>query len=124
MGVVIKVQSKKELKRFIDFPHTLYKGDNNYVPDLYVSQKDIFSKKKYPFFKHSKADLFLAMKNNNVAGRIVAIRNNNFIKFSGENIGFFGFFESINDYQVAESLFNKLVEWIIEEYENSHEESD
>jgi GNAT superfamily N-acetyltransferase len=115
MVEVIKVQSKKELKKFIDFPHTLYKGDKNYVPELYVSQKDIFSKKKYPFFKHSKADLFLAIKNNKVAGRIVAIRNNNYIKFSGENIGFFGFFESINDYQVTESLFNKVVEWIKEE---------
>ncbi len=112
---VIKVQSKKELKQFIDFPHELYKEDKKYVPELYVSQKDIFNRNKYPFFKHSKAELFLAIENHKVVGRIVAIRNNNYIKFSGENIGFFGFFESIDDYRVAEILFNKTVEWIKEE---------
>ncbi len=115
MVEIIEVQSKKDLEQFIDFPHTLYKGDKDYVPDLYVSQKEIFNKKKYPFFKHSKAEFFLAIENHKVVGRIVAIRNNNYIKFSGKNIGFFGFFESINGYHVAESLFNKTTEWIREE---------
>ncbi len=77
-----KVETKKDLKNFIDFPHELYKDDPNYVPELYLSQKDLLSK-KHPFFKHSKADLFLAYKGGSIVGRIAAIRNNNYIDYTG-----------------------------------------
>ena len=112
---IVEVKSRKDLKRFIDFPHKLYSGDKNYVPELYVVQKALFNKKKYPFFRHSKATFYLGIKDHKVAGRIVAIRNNNYIKFSGEPIGFFGFFDAINDYEVAEALLSTTAEWLKQE---------
>ena len=35
------VVSKKELAAFVDFPHDLYKGDKNYVPELHIAQRDL-----------------------------------------------------------------------------------
>ncbi len=107
-----KVDSSKKLKEFIDFPHDLYKGDPNYVPEVYLGQKDLLNPKKHPFFEHSKADLFLAYKNNKPVGRIAAIRNNNHIEFTGKKEGFFGFFETIEDYEVAKKLLDTAKEWV------------
>jgi hypothetical protein len=114
MITVEKIEGGKKLTQFIDFPHDLYKDDPNYVPELYMAQKDLLSK-KHPFFEHSKLDLFLAYKDGKIAGRIAAIRNNNHINFTGRKEGFFGFFESIEDYAVAEKLFDTACEWVKKE---------
>jgi len=109
-----RVVTQKELKNFIDFPHKLYNSDINYVPELYVSQRWLLNKQKNPFFKHSQADYFIATQNNKTVGRIAAIQNNNYIEFTGEKVGFFGFFDVIDDYKVAEALFDTAKQWLCE----------
>ncbi len=110
-----KVNSKTDLKRFIDFPHHLYKDDPNYVPQLFVAMKELMSPDRNPWFKHSKAELFLAERQGKIVGRIAAIRNNQYIKFSGLNKGFFGFFDVIKDYAVAKALLDHVRDWLREE---------
>src|ERR1043166_2476075 len=114
MITIEKIDSRK-LKQFIDFPHDLYKNDKYYVPELYMAQKDLLNTKKHPFFEHSKLDMFLAYKDGKLAGRIAAIRNNKHIDFTGNKEGFFGFFESIDDYSVAEKLFDTAADWVKKE---------
>lgn len=111
MAEIIKVVNNKQLKQFIDFPHELYKDDPNYVPEIYIGQKALLSKDKSPFFEHSKADYFLAKDNGKIVGRIAAIRNNNHNKHANENVGFFGFFDCINDTKISAQLFDTAVEW-------------
>ena len=111
---IIKVHKSKDIKRFIDFPHDLYKGDPNYVPEIYLAQKDLLNKKKNPFFQHSIADLYLAVKDNKIVGRIAAIHNKNYNDYHESKIGFFGFFECINDPEVAKLLLDKASAWIRE----------
>ncbi|MDP4267159.1 MAG: hypothetical protein Q8880_06975 [Bacteroidota bacterium] len=108
---VEKVSGNSDLKKFIDFPHLLYANDPNYVPELYVSQEELLNPQKHPFHKHSKVDLFLAYKNNKVAGRIAAIRNDNHNSYNNTKDAFFGFFDTIDDFEVAGALFDKVVEW-------------
>jgi GNAT superfamily N-acetyltransferase len=109
---ISEVKSISGFRRFIHFPNILYRDDPNFVPELFVSQKAMFNRKKNPFFAHSKVDFFLAFKENEVAGRIALIRNNNHIIHTGEKCGFFGFFESIEDYEVAKALFDKAITWL------------
>ena len=111
----INLSDKRKMKEFIDFPHDLYANDPNYVPELFVAQRDLLDPKKHPFFEHSKLDLFLAYKDTKLVGRIAAIRNNNHIKFTGNHEGFFGFFESIDDYEVAKQLFDAATTWVKKE---------
>ncbi len=115
MITIEKINYPDKLKEFIDFPHQLYAGDPNYVPELYVSQRDMLNPKKHPFYEHSKLQLFLAYKNNKIVGRIAAIRNNNHNSFTGKNDGFFGFFECIEEYEVAKLLLDTAVDWIKKE---------
>ncbi|MDP9961853.1 GNAT family N-acetyltransferase [Chryseobacterium lathyri] len=107
---IVEVESNKDLKSFIDFPHELYKSDPNYVPALYMSEKHLLT--KHPFHHHSEMSLFLAYKNGKIAGRIAAILNVNYNTFHKDSVGFFGFFESTNDFNVAEKLFEVAEKWL------------
>ena len=113
MSVSIKeVSNNTELNRFIKIPWRIYENYPNWVPPLIIDQKFKFNTKKNPFFKHSEAKLYIAEKNGSLAGRIAAIINNNHNRIHEENIGFFGFFESINDREVSDSLFNVAAEYL------------
>ncbi|MFN8318726.1 MAG: hypothetical protein U0V54_04810 [Saprospiraceae bacterium] len=101
-----KVVSNADKKAFIDFPHELYKNDPNYVPELYLAMADLISEKKNPFFKHSSAELYLAEQNGKIVGRISGIINNNYNKFHNCNVGFFGFFDCIDNKEVAFALLD------------------
>jgi GNAT superfamily N-acetyltransferase len=109
---IVEVQTPKQLKVFIDFQHDLYKGDSNYVPELFIAQKDLLSPGKHPFHEHSKIQLFLAYKDNVLSGRIAAIMNNNHNSFNKVKDGFFGFFDVIDDQQVTQHLFDAAAAWL------------
>jgi len=85
------------LATFIDFPHDLYKNNPNYVPELFIAQRDLLTPGKHPFHDHSQVQLFLAYDGDKVTGRIAAILNNNHNTFNKANDGFFGFFDAIDD---------------------------
>ena len=108
---IIEVTNNKQRKQFIDFPHDLYQDDANYVPELYIGQKELLSPKKNPFFKHSKLSLFLAKKENQIVGRIAAIRNNNHNEYNNEKTAFFGCFDVIEDYDIAKALLDTACDW-------------
>ena len=109
---LIQVEGKSLLAKFIDFPHDLYKNDPNYVPMLFMEQEALLNPKKSAFLKHSKAAYFLAMQGGKIVGRIAAIRNNNHLAFSKTKEGFFGFFDVVDDYEVAKTLLDKAADWL------------
>ena len=108
-----EVKNKKDLRRFIDFPHDLYVNDLNYVPELFIAQRDMLTKGKHPSLNHVEFQLFLAESSDSkVVGRIAAIHNLNHNKFANDANGFFGFFDCIDNYGVAEELFNAAKNWV------------
>ncbi len=106
------VRTKKDLMSFIKLQWKIYKGDPYWVPPLLMDRKKLLDTKKNPFYKHSDIEMFLARKDGELVGRIAAIINYNHNKFQEEEIGFFGFFESINDQEVANALFDAAKDWI------------
>lgn len=108
---IITVKSKKEQKQYIKLPWKIYKNDPNWVPQLILELKEMMNRKKYPFFEHSEAEFFIARKDGETVGRIAAIKNNRHIQVHKENIGFFGFFECVNDQEVANKLFDAAADW-------------
>jgi GNAT superfamily N-acetyltransferase len=113
MITVYPVTSKKQLAAFIDFPHDLYENDPNYVPELFIAQRDILTPGKHPFHEHSSLQCFLALdENKKVKGRIAAILNNNHNTFNKSNDGFFGFFDCVDDNTIAKALFDEAEKWL------------
>ncbi len=111
-GINIKVvESKKDLKKFLKFPWKVYRDNSYWVPPLMKEIKNLVDPEKHPFWRHAKRELFLAERNGEVVGRIAAIVDQNHNNFHQEKTGFFGFFECIEDYSVAEALLNTAKRW-------------
>ncbi|MEO6631730.1 MAG: hypothetical protein ABIN13_08420, partial [Mucilaginibacter sp.] len=110
MKKIVQVNSKKELGTFIDFPHDLYKDDPNYVPELFIAQRDLLT--KHPFHSHNQLQCFLAYDGDKVNGRIAAILNNAHNEHNKKNDGFWGFFDCINDQETANMLFDTATKWL------------
>jgi GNAT superfamily N-acetyltransferase len=73
--------------------------------------KLLLSREKNPFFEHAEAEYFLAERNGEIVGRIAAISNRLHNETHQDRVGFFGFFESIDDQAVANALFDRADEW-------------
>lgn len=112
MITIVPVETKKQRAKFIDFPHDLYEGDQNYVPELFVAQDDMLNPAKHPFYKHSSLQMFLAYQGDKIVGRIAAIYNNNHNAFNQVHEGQFGFFDCINDQEVANKLLETAENWV------------
>lgn len=110
----VPVDGKGALKSFIDFPHELYKDDPYYVPELFIAQRDMLTPGKHPFHEHSDVKLFLAYDGEVIVGRIAAINNNNHNRVYQLKEGFFGFFDCINDQEVANALLDTAMMWLRE----------
>jgi ribosomal protein S18 acetylase RimI-like enzyme len=108
----IRVNSKEELKAFIDFPHTLYRHDKNYVPEMDIPQMRMLTRDL--FRQHSSVQFFLAVDDHNkIAGRIAAIRNNtDQYPTYPDNDGLFGLFDCINDADAANCLLKEACSWL------------
>ena len=120
MSVQIKeVLSKKDLKKWVDFPNKLYKKVPTYVPFLFIDEMDTFTKGKNPAYEFCDTKLFLAYKEGKVVGRIAGLINHAANKKWGTNAIRFTRFDFIDDYEVSKALFDEVVKW---GKENGHTE--
>ena len=111
---IIPVQSKKEWTTFVNFPYRHYGTSPFWVAPLLMDQKVLLDTQKNPFFKHAEAQFFLAEKEGKIAGRIAAIVDERHNEVHLEKMGFFGFFETINDSTVSGALLAAAKDWIRE----------
>jgi hypothetical protein len=101
----INLAYKKDLKEFVDLPWSIYKNDPNWVPPLKMAVKDLLNVNKHPFYETAEVKAWLAELDGVVVGRIMAINNHAYNKYTNSKLGFFGFFESIENPEVANLLF-------------------
>ena len=111
---IVKVTSQSDLMKFIKFPWKIYSKDPYWVPPLILDRKKLFDTSKNPFYKHAEIQLFLAKKANEIIGRIAAIKNDLHNQHHNDKVGFFGFFECVNDQQMANMLFDSAKQWLRE----------
>lgn len=115
MSIIISpVRSRSDLRTFITMVWPLYKNDPNWVPPVIADREKLLDRKRNPFYKHSEMELFLARRGNEIVGRIAAIINHNHNTTHKDMIGFFGFFESIDDQEVADALLKSAEGWLAE----------
>lgn len=111
--VVRPVESSADLSRFIALPYDLYRDEPNWIPPLRIDQAAVLNPKKNAFFEHGKIRPFLATsESGEVVGRIAGIVNGMHLKKYQDGTGFFGFFECVEDYGVAERLFDAVAGWL------------
>ena len=106
------VLTSQDTTKFIRFLWRVYRESPAWVPPLMMDRKKLMDTKKNPFYKHAEVEFYLAECEGQVVGRIAAILNHNHNKEHNEIIGFFGFFECINDQSVANALFDRALEFL------------
>ena len=79
---------------------------------MIMDKTKMFNKDKNPFFMHSEMEFFLAYRGNEIVGRVATIKNDNHNTTHHDKVGFFGFFECINDQEVANALFDAAGAWL------------
>ena len=109
---VVAISGKSGLKEFVELPWSIYLNDPHWVPPLQIAVKELLDKAKHPFYANADAEFFVARRDGRTVGRIAAIIDRNHNKFHEEKAGFFGFFESIDDPEVARALVNTARQWV------------
>jgi GNAT superfamily N-acetyltransferase len=112
MAVEIRrVETKRDLKKFIRFNYELYKNNPYSVPDLYEDARDTFSKEKNPAFEFCDAECFLAYKDGKLAGRVAGIINRRANETWNTSTVRFGWIDFIDDREVSAALLDAVAQW-------------
>ena len=112
---ITEVVSKQDSTDFLQLPWKIYKDNEYWVPPLLNEVVETLDLGENPFWTHARMKMFIARRNNEVVGRIAAITDDNHIKFHEEQTGFFGFFECIDDQEVATGLWDNVKAWLKEQ---------
>lgn len=108
------VRSKADERRFVDFIYDHYRGYEHWVAPLRLERHKLIDTRKNPFYRHAERELFLAERDGRIVGRIGAIVNQSHNRHHRDRVGFFGFFECIDDQAVAAALFEAARGWLRE----------
>lgn len=109
--VIKKVESKHDLKDFIEFHYDLYKDNPYDVPNLYSDDWNTLSKDRNAAFDFCEAEYFLAYKDDNLVGRVAAIINHKANQRWEKKEVRFGWLDFIDDREVSAALFQAVEDY-------------
>jgi GNAT superfamily N-acetyltransferase len=110
--VIAPVRGRSDLEAFVALPYDLHRRLPGWTPLLRRDVRAVLDPARNPFFGHAERQLFLARRGGRVVGRVAAIHDRLHDETHGDRVGFFGFFESIDDPGVAGALFDAAAEWL------------
>lgn len=110
--VIRPVEGRRDLKRFVKVPFRVHRGSPLWVPPLITERMQFLDRSKNPYFEHAEAEYFLAERDGEPVGRITAQIDSRWDEYQGGNTGMFGFFETIDDAEVAGALLDTAARWL------------
>lgn len=106
-----KVESRRDLCKFIDFHNELYKGNPYHVPNLYFDEMNTFRKDKNAAFDFCEAEYFMAYRDGKVVGRVAAIINHSANKKWDRESVRFGWIDFVDDIEVSKALLKAVEDY-------------
>ena len=106
-----RVETKKDLKAFIECHYDLYEGNQYDAPNLYSDELNTLSKDKNAAFDFCEAEYFLALKEGKVVGRVAAIINNKANEKWEKKDVRFGWIDFIDDIEVSKALLKAVEDY-------------
>lgn len=106
-----EVTTRKDLKKFIRFPHSIPRENNAWVPALDFDEMNNLHWDKNPAFEHCQARYFLAYDGDKIVGRVAAIYNRLHTETWGEKFMRFGWIDFMDDPAVADALMDAVETW-------------
>jgi hypothetical protein len=109
---ISEVKTKRDLARFIYLPLRLHRANPKWVPPVYMDEWKFFNPDKNKSFSYCDTILILAKKDNKVVGRVMGIIHRGYNELKGEKTGRFGWFDCIDDQEVAHTMLNYIQNWV------------
>ena len=106
-----KVESHRDLCKFIDFHNELYKGNPYHVPNLYFDEMNTFRKDKNAAFDFCEAEYFMAYRDGKAVGRVAAIINHSANKKWERESVRFGWIDFVDDIEVSKALLKAVEDY-------------
>ena len=106
-----KVESRRDLCKFIDFHNELYKGNPYHVPNLYFDEMNTFRKDKNAAFDFCEAEYFMAYRDGKPVGRVAAIINHSANKKWKRESVRFGWIDFVDDIEVSKALLKAVEDY-------------
>jgi len=103
--------TRRDHRTFLTFPWRIYRDDPLWVPPLLPERARTIDPARGTFFKRGEAEFFIAWRNGRPVGTICAAEDKPINEFRGKRECLFGFLEFVEDYAVAEALFERVSEW-------------
>jgi hypothetical protein len=107
----IDTRKRSDVIRFFKIPFPIYAGSRQWVPPLWGDLSMQLNRRKHPYYEHSEADFFIAVKDGADAGRIAVLENKPYNKYHDRKTATFFLFETVEDPQVVGALFEKAFAW-------------
>jgi len=108
--IIALSRSSRDISRFLEVSYAIYRNDPHWVAPLLMDLKKVFTDAN-PLFAHAQMQLWVARRDGRDVGRIAGIIDEHFNKSATEPGSFFGFFESVDDPAVSQSLFAACFDW-------------
>jgi len=109
----VDTRRRDQAQAFLDFPYRLYAGHPLWVPPLRMDVALQLNRDKYPYYRHSDADFFLARRGRSVVGRIAVLENRRYNRTHDVRTAQFYLFECEDDFATAEALFDRAAAWAV-----------
>lgn len=106
------VESRRHQKEFLNLEYEVYKDDPHWVPPLWMTRRELVGFKYHPFYDDADRQAFVVRRNDRVVGRVLAIINHGHNRRYDEKLGFFGFYECLNDVEASNELFATASRWL------------
>ncbi len=106
----VDVRDRSHVKRFLHLPFRLYKDSPLWVPPILMDVATQLNPDKHPFYEHSEAEFFLAVRDGQDVGRIGVLENRPYNHYHHKQQAQFYLFECIDDFEVAKALFERAFE--------------
>lgn len=103
-----------DLDDFVQVAYEVYRNDSAWIAPLQMEVRDRLTPKKNPFFEHAECALFTARRDGKLVGRISAQVDHEHLKRYDDATGFFGFFDTVDDQEVASTLLGTAEAWLAE----------
>lgn len=107
----LDTRHKTQINRFIDLSSRLYAVNPYWVPPFRDDMATALNKNKHPFYEHSEADFFIAVRDGRDVGRIAVLENKNYNAFHKTRLAQFYFFDCDDDSEAGAALFSAAFEW-------------
>jgi hypothetical protein len=102
---------KAQVRRFVRLPFRLYENHPQWVPPLLMDAELQLNRNKHPYYEHSDAEFFLAVRDGQDVGRIAALENRRYNEYHATHTAQFYLFDCEDDPQTARALFNHIFGW-------------